>query len=421
MFFYSQTINTIINHQTTVPYNPQSSGKAERLNGVLIATATALLEDSKLSRKFWQDAVSTASYVYNRIPHRSIRNNIPYEILFNKKVDFSNIRVFGCKVVFLIPKQLKQKFDNNASSGIFLGYCQEPNPYKIFDTNRNKIIRARTVEFIEEEPENFYFNNQISDINKSYNINEFSKLPLPIYYKLPSMHQPFNNKEATDHNDIINSDILKLEESFKNVNHNTVHNINYSLNNKRKYHPDQSLQRPHYINEIKRYNKLKIEDFPNNKKVKIFSSNNRKLPVFIEPSCFNEIFLLPDKDEWLQAINEERNNLKKLGVYDPADNVPNNANIVFCCWIFKYKRNAQGEIIKRKAHLVTGGFTQQIGMDYFDTYSPTLKQDSLRIIIAIASQNRFQIKQIDINSAYLNADLKEDIYVKAPEGFNNTT
>ena len=58
-------------HQTTVPYNPQQNNRAERLNGVLISTTTSLLEDAKLSRRFWEDAMSTASYLYNRIPHQS--------------------------------------------------------------------------------------------------------------------------------------------------------------------------------------------------------------------------------------------------------------------------------------------------------------------------------------------------------------
>jgi len=102
----------------------------------------------------------------------------------------------------------------------------------------------------------------------------------------------------------------------------------------------------------------------------------------------------------------------------PVDHVPEDANIVSCRWIFQYKRKDKGKIIKRKARLVTRGFTQQVGVDYFDTYSPIFKQDSLRIITSIASQNGFTIKQIDINTAYLNADLTEDIYVKAPESFN---
>jgi len=63
------------------------------------------------------------------------------------------------------------------------------------------------------------------------------------------------------------------------------------------------------------------------------------------------------------------------------------------------------------------------GIDYIFTFSPTLKLDSLRIIISIALRKRFKIIQIDIDAAYLNAEIKEELYMKAPKGYssyNNT-
>jgi len=109
----------------------------------------------------------------------------------------------------------------------------------------------------------------------------------------------------------------------------------------------------------------------------------------------------------------------KLKVFTPIKYVPKHANIISSRWVFKLKRDADGNIIKRKARLVARGFTQQEGIDYFETFSPTLKQDSLRIITALATQKNFKIKQIDVNSAYLNANLTEDIYMKSPEGYES--
>ena len=65
------------------------------------------------------------------------------------------------------------------------------------------------------------------------------------------------------------------------------------------------------------------------------------------------------------------------------------------------------------------GFSQRFGIDYLCTFFPTLKLDSLRIIVAIAVQRNFKIMQIDINAAYLYAKLTEDIYMKPPEGYSN--
>jgi len=56
-----------ITKQFTVPGNPRQNGRAERLNGVLIQIATAMLLDSQLCRRFWKDALRTANYVHNRV------------------------------------------------------------------------------------------------------------------------------------------------------------------------------------------------------------------------------------------------------------------------------------------------------------------------------------------------------------------
>jgi len=141
-------------HQLTIPYNPQQNGRAERFNGTLINSAKALLNDEKLSHHFWEYAVDTASYIYNRIPHSGINNKIPYEILFKSKVDYSHFKVFGCRVFYYVPKSFRNKFDNNALPGIFLGYHPSSSSYKILSHSNNKIILSRSVIFFENNPAN---------------------------------------------------------------------------------------------------------------------------------------------------------------------------------------------------------------------------------------------------------------------------
>ena len=108
--------------------------------------------------------------------------------------------------------------------------------------------------------------------------------------------------------------------------------------------------------------------------------------------------------------------MRKLNVFKVAQYLSNGVNIVSCIWVLKYKKVSNGNIVKRKARQVARGFTQRYGIDYTFTFSPTLKLDSLRIIITIAVQSDYKIIQIDINAAYLNAELSEDIYIEAPRG-----
>ena len=78
---------------------------------------------------------------------------------------------------------------------------------------------------------------------------------------------------------------------------------------------------------------------------------------------------------------------------------------------------ADGDIDKYKARLVVKGYKKREGLDYFDTYSPVTRIISIRMLIAIAAVYKLEIHQMDVKTAFLNGDLKEEIYFEQPEGF----
>ena len=200
-----------ITQQFTTPYNPQQNGRAERLNGILISAAKSLLNESKLSREFWEYAVDTANYIHNRIPHSGINNKIPFEVLFKTKTDYSHFKVFGCRVFFFVPKSLRNKFDNNALPGIFLGYHPFSNSYKILNISNNKIIYSNSVEFFEDTPGNSKLSHSIppefsnfipnSEIRGSdTHIFNKSTIPNTIPFNQQSRYPLFNNKFPINNN-----------------------------------------------------------------------------------------------------------------------------------------------------------------------------------------------------------------------------
>ena len=78
---------------------------------------------------------------------------------------------------------------------------------------------------------------------------------------------------------------------------------------------------------------------------------------------------------------------------------------------------ANGAIDKYKAKLVIKGYKQKEGLDYFDTYSPMTRINSIRMVLAIASLWNLEVHQMDVTTAFLNGDLNEEIYMEQPEGF----
>ena len=87
-------------------------------------------------------------------------------------------------------------------------------------------------------------------------------------------------------------------------------------------------------------------------------------------------------------------------------------------WVFKRKRKVDGSIDKYKARLVIKGYRQTKGLDYFDTYSPMTRLNSIRTVLAIVALRNLEIHQMDVKTTFLNRELDEEIYMEQSEGFS---
>jgi len=85
--------------------------------------------------------------------------------------------------------------------------------------------------------------------------------------------------------------------------------------------------------------------------------------------------------------------------------------------VFKVKLDENGLVERYKARLVAQGFSQVFGEDYNQVFAPVVRWESVRALISMATQFNMQIHQMDVNVAFLNGILKEDIYMKQPDGF----
>jgi transposase InsO family protein len=103
-----------IQHQTTVAYKPQQNGVAERVNGILVERAKAMLHGAGMSRRFWAEAVATAAYLRNRGPTRALNNLTPQEAWSGRKPHVKHVRTFGCEAWALIPKEKRTKLNAKA-------------------------------------------------------------------------------------------------------------------------------------------------------------------------------------------------------------------------------------------------------------------------------------------------------------------
>ena len=82
-----------------------------------------------------------------------------------------------------------------------------------------------------------------------------------------------------------------------------------------------------------------------------------------------------------------------------------------CKWVYKNTYRSNGSLDKHKARLVAKGYAQKEGIDYEKMFSPTAKWDTIHTLLSLAAQNGWKVQQMDVKTAFLNGDLKENVFV----------
>jgi hypothetical protein len=88
-------------------------------------------------------------------------------------------------------------------------------------------------------------------------------------------------------------------------------------------------------------------------------------------------------------------------------------------WVFKVKIDETGSVTTHKARLTPKGFRQKEGKDYFEVFAPTGMYKTMRFGLSVAAKWDHEIEQMDVPTAFLNADLEEDVYMQMPEGYRD--
>ena len=122
--------------------------------------------------------------------------------------------------------------------------------------------------------------------------------------------------------------------------------------------------------------------------------------------------------DWVNSMQEELHQFGRSNVWylvpRPADRT-----IIVTRWVFRNKLDESGVIIRNKSRLVVQGYNQEEGIDYDETFAPVAKMEAIKILIAFVEFTGFKLYQMDVKSAFLNRNFKEEVYVKQPPGFED--
>nr|GFC61080.1 retrovirus-related Pol polyprotein from transposon TNT 1-94 [Tanacetum cinerariifolium] len=133
----------------------------------------------------------------------------------------------------------------------------------------------------------------------------------------------------------------------------------------------------------------------------------------IEPKTYKEALT---QSCWIEAMQEELYEFERLEVWELVPR-PDKVMVITLRWIYKVKLDELGGILKNKARLVTRGYRQEEGIDFEESFAPVARLEAIWIFLAYAANKNMVVYQMDVKTAFLNGNLREDVYVSQPDGF----
>ena len=395
-------------HQTTCVETPEQNGRVERKHQHLLNVARSLLFQSKLPLTYWTDCILTSTHIINRTPSFILHHQTPYQLLFNKPPTYNHLKVLGCLCYASTLTHNRGKFHPRATKCIFLSYPPHTKGYKLLDLTTCKTFISR----------NIYFHE-----------STFPSIPNTVHTPLvfPTFPQFFDTFTPTPSQSTpLHSDLpITSAPPTATLPQDTTSQPRRSTRPK---HPPPYLQQYYcgHMTQIPSVNpssstcsipgtQYSLLSFLSTSQLSLhhraFTSS---VSLVFEPKTYNQARSIP---HWQQAMTTKIKALEHNHTWDLVL-LPYNKSVIGCKWVYKIKFQADGQVERYKARLVAKGYTQQEGIDFFDTYSPVAKMTTVRVFLTIAAVNNWHLHQLDVDNAFLHGDLHEEVYMQLPPGYS---
>ena len=425
-------------HEFTAPYSSAQNGLAERAIRTTMDDVRTLLRDSGLGHSYWAEAASYSVHTRNLIPSRRHPGKIPLESLTGKRQSVAHLRVFGARCWAKVPTvhgvQVAggSKLDPRAVECRLLGYAGGHGNYKVQDTSSRRVFVSRDVVFEEGDPRR----TSPSVGEKEVSLFDVT-LGLDIFDEGSTVGQHLN--QQSDQHDVTSipenhteSDDRRVGSDDRRVdipaeaNQQTESISQPVRRSSRLPHPSVGVLQSREYQQREDIGRRKGEEWTtDHAKFALHSLSNDQddyIACLMETKASHNIpqsyrhAMSTDRDRWMVPMKIEMDTLKSKHTWDLVQ-APPGANVMDSMWVYDIKWDGEGNRIKDKARLVGKGYTQQLRVDYNETWAGVTRLESVRMTAAIAAKFDLRLWRIDFVGAYLNSLTKEDIYMKQPEGF----
>ena len=466
--FFRQTGTS---HTTTAAHTPQHNGKAERLIRTLMEWTNAALTHAGAAKKFWAHAVSTAMHVRNYTQvcksakaspaqgeaeaqqnrNRSARaspasaSTTPFArwMTLSLPASVSHCRVFGCDadVLFTVSPGLKiSKLEPKSRLCMFVGYDEDKNAWRFYDLAANRVFTSRDATFHEQQftvshaareaergaAEGGEIEDDMAWLSRTTFDNETRLMQIisreeadkaaaearaaPSPAPAAGPGGDIDQDEGGDNQDP--ADLLSGDSS-SSMSHAsaTAPPIDASDNNSTLRRSDRSRVAPNRYGMIGN-NLAQARSIYVGLVDSAHEQSALAPSLYCLPRSYQEAMASPI---WREAVARELAAHEANGTWKFVP-LPTGRKAIGYKYVFKVKLNADGSVERAKVRLTAKGYSQREGVDYNETFAPVLCYHTLRAILAFVAAEDYEMHQIDVETAFLNAYVQEALFMQVPEG-----
>lgn len=335
------------------------------------------MKHMKIPNYLWGEAVRHSTYLINRVATRTLKDVSPHKCFKKKKPNVGHLRVFGCVCYAKKDTPHLKKLDDRLRELVHLRVEPGSNAYRLYDPEKRRIVISRDVIFTEDKAWRW---NKAGDDTSEVSFD----VTLPGYGK--DIETKVETEEGDQNKKAYDSESEETEES-EDLEHLPRRSTRIS-------------SKPSYLDDYVLMSKV-IET------ERLLLLDNE------EPWDWDEA---KEERVWRDACEDEIISIKKNKTWTLVE-LPVGCKAIGLKWVFKIKRNADGSVRKYKARLVAKGYVQRYGVDFDEVFSPVARIETVRVIIASAASNGWEIHHLDVKTAFLHGNLIEEVYVSQPEGF----
>ncbi|WVZ53904.1 hypothetical protein U9M48_004791 [Paspalum notatum var. saurae] len=390
-----------VQRQLTAPYSPQQNGVVERRNQSVVGMARSMLKSKDLLGIFWGEAVSTAFFILNRAPTHPLQGSTPYEAWHGEKPAVHFLRTFGCIAHVKDTRPGLKKLDNRSRRTIFIGYEQGSKAFRCYNPTTKCVVISRDIVF--EEAAKWKWDSEAEasvggaqPFTVHYDAEHIvtgavpepqspppAPFTTPAAPSTPAAPTPAPIQFATPPEDVDDAD-LDADHDDAPLRFRDIDAV------------IGPASPPGLVPRV-------LDDELH------FTSAD-------EPASFKEAEREPC---WRQAMREEMKAIEDNSTWELAS-LPTGHRAIGLKWVFKVKRDEAGNVIRHKARLVAKGYVQCAGIDFNEVFAPVARMESVRALLALAAHQGHKVHHMDVKSAFLNGELKEEVFVSQPPGFIST-